>query len=595
MRSERVADLGDEAKELSKLAEAGIPLAHGWIVRLGDEPHARLEAVVRLALAEGEVARVRPLIPTRAASVRFERRIGTVPDIASVEEAVTELARLVEVLGAPDITASFGGSLGSLAVRVLACDRHPAGRAASADPVYGDPDEVSVWTRSAPAARWRIDRKTMRVSMPGEGLSSSEASLVADLADRAQLELGHPVDVEWCSRKGRFALVGVRPVVLQPTFGTGTWRRVALVAADEGTVSPLSIDALDLAFGRKEGPSPEPHVRRIYARPYRRVEAPFTAARASTDAAGLFRAASRAAQVASDVAAPLAAVRSFGRELEGRLSGLDAMELERLEDEALLAAIRDRQSLVADALLLLDRGRMATLAVLAAIEAAVGPLPRDVRVALAAPSAARTRKRVEDRLRRLAARLEQELGGLVVPTRGSISLQRRWAEMRFALADVRPLGIDAKQDAMGASDRWLLESVLAARARTSDAAERQRRDAMRRVIALARTRPLAPAREAIAGSLSLLAFRVARSKGSASEALASALLRLRRAASEAGRRLVAACVLDDAEDALYLHLGEIEDALRGEPGAYAARVRLRREDDARWARFEAPRRIEGRR
>jgi hypothetical protein len=73
------------------------------------------------------------------------------------------------------------------------------------------------------------------------------------------------------------------------------------------------------------------------------------------------------------------------------------------------------------------------------------------------------------------------------------------------------------------------------------------------------------------------------------------MLRLRNAAREAGRRLADAGLVDEPDDALYLSLDEIDQGLAGEPGAYAARVRLRREDDARWAKWTAPRRIEPRR
>jgi hypothetical protein len=111
------------------------------------------------------------------------------------------------------------------------------------------------------------------------------------------------------------------------------------------------------------------------------------------------------------------------------------------------------------------------------------------------------------------------------------------------------------------------------------------------VLATARQKPFGRSRGAIAASLGLLIVRVARSKGATSEALAAAMLRLRRAACEAGRRLADAGVVDEAADGLYLSLEEIEQALAGEPGAYAARVRLRREDDERWSRWTAPRRI----
>ena len=53
-------------------------------------------------------------------------------------------------------------------------------------------------------------------------------------------------------------------------------------------------------------------------------------------------------------------------------------------------------------------------------------------------------------------------------------------------------------------------------------------------------------------------------------------------------------LLERAGDALYMTLEEIEQALEGELGAYAARVRLRREDDRRWRNFEAPRMIRAR-
>ena len=125
----------------------------------------------------------------------------------------------------------------------------------------------------------------------------------------------------------------------------------------------------------------------------------------------------------------------------------------------------------------------------------------------------------------------------------------------------------------------------------SEIAERARRDAVRRLRATARALPLGAAREAIVVSVTVLLARVADAKGSASEGLAAALLRLRRAACEAGRRLVDAGILDHADDALYMDFSELEQALADEPGAYAARVRLRREEDARWSSYDAPRRL----
>jgi hypothetical protein len=50
-------------------------------------------------------------------------------------------------------------------------------------------------------------------------------------------------------------------------------------------------------------------------------------------------------------------------------------------------------------------------------------------------------------------------------------------------------------------------------------------------------------------------------------------------------------VVDDPEDVLYLAVAEIQEALGGEPGAYTARVRMRREEDARWRSIEPPTRL----
>ena len=75
------------------------------------------------------------------------------------------------------------------------------------------------------------------------------------------------------------------------------------------------------------------------------------------------------------------------------------------------------------------------------------------------------------------------------------------------------------------------------------------------------------------------------------EGLAAANLRLRDVAIEIGRRLVERGVLDEPDDVLYLFVPEVQEALSGDPGAYAARVRLRREEDARWRGFTPPTRL----
>ena len=117
---------------------------------------------------------------------------------------------------------------------------------------------------------------------------------------------------------------------------------------------------------------------------------------------------------------------------------------------------------------------------------------------------------------------------------------------------------------------------------------------MRRLLATARGRPLGRLREGLAGSIAMGLAQLADTKGRIGESVAASLLRLRAGACAVGARLVEDGILDECDDALYLDLQEIEDALRGEPGAYASRVRLRREADARWRHYDPPRTLAAR-
>ncbi|MBK6577941.1 MAG: hypothetical protein IPG17_17415 [Sandaracinaceae bacterium] len=192
---------------------------------------------------------------------------------------------------------------------------------------------------------------------------------------------------------------------------------------------------------------------------------------------------------------------------------------------------------------------------------------------------------------RFGNRVISELGR--IPEREALpsSLGREWDRVRASVAGVRPLGIDVRPGAFGDTDAGFRTELQRVAALDIDANERARKDAMRRLSATARGRDMGRSREGLVSSLGGLAERVAVVKGVVAEQLAASLLRLRAGALAVGARLVERTVLDHPSDALYLTLAELEEALMGEPGAYASRVRLRREDDARWANFEAPRRV----
>jgi hypothetical protein len=589
LQVDEAARFGPELAALARLESAGLHVASGYLVRLTEDPSQRLtEATARL-LEGAPVARWRPVFPSRDARDRFLQRVGVPRDVTVDDDVPARAAQLVE-----DLRGVMGTGAFSIAVRVLACGRETCGGAVSADTSQGDPDEIGVWSRGEPAARWRIDRRTLRVTQRGGGVTPMDASAVADLADRAQLALGHPVEIEWGSLGRRFVVVGVRELTVRATVGVGSWRRVALVAADEGTVAALAVDALDKALGG-DAAAVDPVVRRIFARPYRRMDPSVPRFRRLGAAASFARAGARAVRVASDMAAPLAAAREFHGAVRARFRALDATRLQSLSDRMLIESIRERHALVAEAFALLDRGREATGAALTALEAVAGPLPANLIAVLAAPRATRTRARHETALRQLAQDIADAHRGVVVePHRLDGVLATRFAELRSTLRHTRGLGIDVRPGALGASDANLhaaLRAVLKGDGFPSDGARRQ---VARQVVARTAARPLGGARELMTAPLLLLLGRVAQAKGAVADDLAAALLRLRRAACVAGARLVDRGVLEGADDALQLPMSEIEEALSGEPGAYAARARLRREDDARWGRFEAPRRLEGR-
>src|SRR5690606_15301875 len=170
LRVRDALQLGEEARDLARILQAKVPVATGYLVRLGDEQEARLRAVIAETLAAGNGVRLRPLFPTLGAAQRFERRLPRLPDIAQADQVEAVVGELLAAVAAPELRAALGGSLASLRVRVIACDPGSGGKGASADPLHGDPDELGVWSYASGAAVWRIDRRSGRIIHPGDGL-----------------------------------------------------------------------------------------------------------------------------------------------------------------------------------------------------------------------------------------------------------------------------------------------------------------------------------------------------------------------------------------------------------------------------------------
>lgn len=591
--------LGEEAADLAALADAGVPICPGWVVSFDAQPgevapllEASLREPVTAAVPRGTqppppparaALRLSPWFRTAAHAARAEPRWPAVDPVLEPSEVLARLSALWA--DAPRVGALLGSSPGALRLRALRCDEGPAGSASSVDARDGDPSSVAVWLPGS--TPWTIDRKTMRPIEQGHGpLPRSVVEKAADLADRAQLALGRPVEIDWALSAGRVMVAGVRPLAPAWRFTEETWRVVALLWDDEGPIAPLAVDALDKALRAEDEPIDELRVRRVFARAYRRVED--GRGRRGERTHPLAEAAMRAARVVSDVTRPIAAARAFARSLDGRLEAFDRDDTSALDDAELLRALRERQRVVIEAEELLDLGRKATAAAIGALEAALGTLPRECVDGLAALRRTRARRRVDERLAK-AARDLGELPVTVDPV--PAPLRSRFAELRRELEGTRPLGLDVRPAAYGASDAALVRGMRAALEGHGERAEHAQRQAIRRLMATAHARPLGAGRAALARTLTLMIERLADAKGSVAEGLAAANLRLRDVAVEIGRRLVERGVLDEPDDVLYLYVAEVQEALAGEPGAYAARVRLRREEDARWRGFEPPTRL----
>jgi hypothetical protein len=248
--------------------------------------------------------------------------------------------------------------------------------------------------------------------------------------------------------------------------------------------------------------------------------------------------------------------------------------------------------LVVSALVLLERSRMATLSLLPLLEQVCRALPRASFSALAAPIYAPERVAIDNKLRSLLAACTDAGGQLAKPRQEHPRAE--WDRVRRTLRHVRSLGMDVRAAPIGSDDEQLLVALAEVRARYERDPEATRRAALAELRTEALRGRLGPLGLPVAVSAMGLLTRLAEAKGRVAEGLSSALLALRAAALEAGRRLSDDGLLERADDTLYMTLEEIEQALEGELGAYAARARLRREDDRRWRHFEAPVLIERR-
>lgn len=499
----------------------------------------------------------------------------------------------------PDFEARAGGrpelSLARLKQLGLPVDGDatgaPRGCVESLEPTMGDPRFIAVLPDGDAEPYW-VDRRTMRPARTPQSSVASEQDVVrvADLADRAQLALGEPVRLYFAFLGNRAHCTRVERVHAELCFTATTYRRVAPFIGDRSTLSPLSVDALDRALRVEEDRGDEHRVRRIFARAYRKVDIHHTPWKRGSR--GRLGALQRLARVTRDVTLALTDARRFRFALAESITGHDAEELTQLDRPDLIEALRRRMGMVVSALVLLERSRLATLSLLPLLEGVAGNLERDVFLALAAPSYPAERVAIDHKLLALAASCVQAEGKLMRPRSGPALAD--WERTLRTLRHVRCLGMDVRPASIGADDDHLLYALHEVRARHDEAREPRRRNAQQALLFRSLRGKLGPVGGGPVAAAVPLLLRLAQAKGGVAEGLSAALLRLRAAALEAGRRLSDEGTLEGHDDTLYMSLEETEQALEGELGAYAARARLRREDDRRWRNFEAPRLIAAR-
>src|SRR5690606_8607270 len=129
---------------------------------------------------------------------------------------------LFRALDSRDMRVALGGGSAEgarteVGIRVTVRDEDAHGHAASVDPRTGDPEIVAVWAAEGTPAL--LDRKTMRpLDLGSNALRADVVERAADLADRAQLALGRPVELSFGHLRGRLVVLGARPLTLAPCF-----------------------------------------------------------------------------------------------------------------------------------------------------------------------------------------------------------------------------------------------------------------------------------------------------------------------------------------------------------------------------------------
>ena len=489
----------------------------------------------------------RAVTDARSTVVTRNRRVSDVNDI---EEALRAAGLPLPAVGEPRPTGELIGT------------------ATSCDGGSGDPSRIGVFPRLRKG--WWVERATGRVDERGQALSVEDAERLAALADRAQLTLGFPVSLEWVLSDGGPQLLGAEALDIAANFLPGRWRLVSLVGDDEGVVAPITADTLDRAlrhsdFDELELSEDEVRVRAIYARPYRNL--PKSQLFGEEDEAAPFSIATLAAGSAIRAVVELERLQ-LARKRNYVTYSLP-LDTNRMSTARLFEVLKKRQFEVARALRDLDRARLASHGLIRALGLAVGTLSHHEYTALAVAKSTRRRRLLDE------ANYIDRAG-----------IQQRSTDPDLGFAGERPWGMDIATPPFGESPE-LYATAFSDSQQFLTRQQEVRTETIQKVLRRAAPGP----RRTVARSVTMLLERVARVKGIFADRLCDTQLSFRSALLDVGTFVEREHLLDEPEDIFYLMMQEISDILEGEPGAYSARVMLRKEEAMRWKHYRVPRKI----
>jgi phosphohistidine swiveling domain-containing protein len=234
---------GRKAAALATLRKAGFDVPDGFVVPVGASP-SRAEIASALArLGDGPVAVRSSGAAEDLEDASFAGQYDTVLDVRGVD-AVLEAAARCMASATEERVAAYGGAGQAMAVLVqVMVPATAAGVAFSANPLTGDRDEVRVSATRGLGDRlaagevdgdeWSVrGEEALPLGTQEHAIDPAMARRIAELARRCEAARGAPQDIEWALLGDQLHLLQSRPITVLPIapaieLPKGTWMKDA--------------------------------------------------------------------------------------------------------------------------------------------------------------------------------------------------------------------------------------------------------------------------------------------------------------------------------------------------------------------------------